>query len=69
MGWIGVADRMPPREGRYLVHCPTADPKSPYVGVAWYHPSKQGGRWTLFPMGFKVAHWMEVPKPPEAARP
>lgn len=66
MAWVGVEERLPTTDSRYLVYCPSADPEKPLVAIAWYDPSGYG--WSLLPPNWidAITHWREVPKPPEA---
>jgi len=63
-GWISVKDRLPSEDGKVLVHVPTADEDKPYVGVAWYDPSRG---WSLLPTAWirSIENWMPVPSAPE----
>jgi hypothetical protein len=62
--WVPLAERMPAKDGRYLIYAPSADPGKPLIAVAWYHPAER--EWTLIPYPWAnvVTHWMEVPTPP-----
>lgn len=65
MIWIAVEDRLPEKEGVYLIHAPSADPDKPFIHVAWWSNSNQ--RWELIAISWAnaVTHWMPLPKPPE----
>jgi hypothetical protein len=62
--WIAVEDRLPEVEGKVLVHCRSADPDSPLITTAWYHPEE--GEWTLMASYWipAISHWMPLPPPP-----
>jgi hypothetical protein len=62
--WIAVEDRLPDVEGKVLVHCRSADPDSPLITTAWYHPEE--GEWTLMAAYWipAISHWMPLPPPP-----
>lgn len=60
MEWISVKDRLPNKEGDYLVtHKYTINFQS--VGLRHFY--------VMYPSAFvidkSVTHWMELPKPPE----
>lgn len=50
--WISVKERLPEKDGRYLV---TEIYSSPWVGVC----SLRQGKWD----SGSVSHWMELPEP------
>lgn len=61
--WINVSERLPEKDGKYLVHVPTMDESKPYIGIAWYDPSFG---WSLLPQTFidAISHWMALPDSP-----
>ena len=76
-GWISVKDRLPEREGQYMV-CETWSYGN-VISLAYYTPKYDGfeehlnGRAIWYKCGsewgdyevFGVTHWMPLPEPPE----
>jgi len=62
--WIDIEDRLPNKDGQYLVYCPTAIPSKLLVTVAWYDP---GFGWSNLPGVWieTIEYWMPMPAPPE----
>ena len=60
-GWISVKDRLPEKNGRYLV-CEYGEAYS-----AEYEKNRPDSEWTDDYEGYfmKVSHWMPLPEPPE----
>lgn len=54
MNWISVKDRLPEKDGRYLV---VEDHHLNWVGVS----SMRGGKFDM-----TIMHWMELPLSPES---
>jgi hypothetical protein len=57
-------DKSPPpeRTGFYLIHAPSADPKSPLLAMCWWNGETWEG---LVAVWLKaITHWMPLPKPP-----
>jgi hypothetical protein len=61
--WVSVEERLPEKDGKYLVQVPTMDKDKPYIGVAWYDPSFG---WSLLPEPFikAITRWMALPDSP-----
>ncbi len=60
--WIPVAERLPEKEGKYLVCCPSLDPGNPPLMCVWFDPDYG---WYSTEMWAKaVTHWMPLPEPP-----
>lgn len=58
MEWISVKDRLPNKEGDYLVtHKYTEDWES--VGIRHFYTKSP----SAFVMDKSITHWMELPKP------
>jgi hypothetical protein len=55
--WISVVDKLPDREGLYLVHAPSLEDKKPLICTAWFSPN--GGSWSFLPSVWAeaVSHW------------
>lgn len=66
--WIPVSEKLPDKDGNYLVVTLNGDQKKPEVHEAafwmymgdpqWREPVEEYGK-------YEVTHWMELPKPPE----
>lgn len=63
-GWISVKDRLPEKNGEYLVSlC-----DGPYITSALYERGRQVSEWTDTIeeyLDYQVAHWMPLPEPPK----
>ena len=59
--WISVKDRLPEKNGRYLVY------ENGEVYSAEYEKNRPDSEWTDDYEGYfmKVSHWMPLPEPPE----
>ena len=62
-GWVDAKKTLPKEDGHYIIHAPSADPKKPFVTMAWYNPASG---WSLLPECWckAITHWMPKPKPP-----
>ena len=61
-GWISVKDRLPEKNGRYLVY------ENGVVYSAEYEKNRPDSEWTDDYEGYldmMVSHWMPLPEPPE----
>ena len=61
-GWVSVKDRLPEKDGVYLVYC---DRES--VFSAWYERGREHSEWTDDYEGYcdlDVTYWMPLPEPP-----
>jgi len=58
--WISVDDKLPLKEGTYLVHAPSQDPDRPLIGVDWWD-----GKWSLLPDVWleAITHWQPLEPP------
>lgn len=36
--WISIEDRLPHKDGAYLVHAVLTDSEHPFIAVAWFYP-------------------------------
>jgi len=63
--WISVEDKLPDKDASYLIHAPSADPKSPWITCAWYDPRIPA--WSMLPECWlkAITHWMPLPKEPD----
>jgi len=61
--WTSVKDRLPEKDGKYVVHVPTADESMPFIGIAWYDPNF-GWSLLLKPFIEAITHWMPLPDLP-----
>ncbi len=66
--WIPLSERLPPRDDRYLVYAPSADPDKPMILIAWFHPDSKKWSLILEIWSSAITHWMEVPGPPKETR-
>jgi hypothetical protein len=57
MEWISVNDRLPDKEGKYLVFMPSLTDETRYY--ASYYAC---GNWGV---GEPISHWMPLPAPPK----
>ena len=68
--WVSVKHRLPDKPGSKIVFVPTADPDSPFIGIAWFEPegTKNLSGWQLLikPFCDRITHWMELPLGPMA---
>ncbi len=66
--WISVKDRLPERDGRYIVftdrNCVTT--ARFYVPMTFHDGYCRKGGWQY---NRKVTHWMPLPEPPEEGTP
>jgi hypothetical protein len=64
MKWYDINKDTPFRDGKYIVHCKSADPEKPFVHMAWYDPCFG---WSLLPATWidAITHWMPLPNPPK----
>lgn len=62
MGWISVKDRLPERDGSYIVH----SSKSGSVFVAHFWAGHR--RWSQKSHNKYITHWMPLPEPPAEHR-
>ena len=69
MEWIAIKDRLPKKDAPYLVFAESADPKKPFIQIAWYNPL--GMSWSLIPTVWinAITHWMPLPRRPKARSP
>lgn len=58
-GWISVKDKLPDRDGSYIVH----SGKSGAVFTA--HFWARDGHWSGRSLDLNVTHWMPLPEPPK----
>ena len=61
--WTSCSDKMPPKEGQYIIYAPSADPKRPLMAMAWYD---ENFGWSLVPNVWRraITHWMKLPSEP-----
>ena len=64
MEWIAIKDRLPEKDGPYLVFAESADPNKPFIQIAWCEPNDYG--WSLIPTVWvnALTHWMPLPTRP-----
>jgi hypothetical protein len=64
--WTSVKVALPPSNGLYLIHAPSADPKKPLIHMAGFWDGKWMG---LVPVWLKhISHWMPLPSAPRKGR-
>lgn len=63
--WISVEDRLPDKQGEYLMHSVPGDPDKRYIFIAGW---MEGGWCSVMPNYINSAtHWMPLPEPPVTA--
>ena len=63
--WIPVMERLPEKEGWYLVFAVTfSDVVFFATSEGWCRLNTRAGRMEPFP--YRVTHWMPLPEPPES---
>lgn len=62
LNWVSVKDRLPTRDDKYFVYCPSADEDSPLIAMAWFDPNGFG--WSLLPKDWieAITHWRSIPR-------
>ena len=64
--WIPVMERLPEKEGWYLVFAVTfSDVVFFATSEGWCRLNTRAGRMEPFP--YRVTHWMPLPEPPEVS--
>ena len=66
--WISVQDRMPEKDGRYLVWFERTKAwgwVSPAIGYYWHDTLGFSSQYNTRGVNMPVAYWMPMPKPPE----
>ena len=63
MDWTSVKDKLP-EDGLYLVVLKDLEMNVGFVEMCDFHD----GKWDYLLDGYKVTHWMELPKVPEETK-
>jgi len=70
MEWISINDRLPEKQGHYLIYCPRSFPKN-YGGVIaeFYEDNKCFYGEYSEEVHEDATHWMPLPEPPKKQLP
>ena len=64
MEWIKCSEKMPDKDGEYLVFAPSLDEEIPFEGIAWYNKSVNYWEGVLYVWAKAITHWMPLPQKP-----
>ena len=60
--WTSVKDRLPDKEGIYLVYAPSSDDNTPLIKTIWYDNPGWG---LILAWAKSITHWMPLPETPK----
>lgn len=70
--WVKCSDKLPKKDGTYLVYAATMNKRKPFIYVAFYDTATRAdnspvSNWQGIPSVWAnaISHWMPLPKPPE----